>query len=206
MNNEKTWDEKLNIHTIGRDASHEDSAHHPYEPTPYSVLERLAKSGVITSADHVVDYGSGKGRAAIFLHDRTGCRVTGIEYYPAFVQEAEDNLKSYGRTETVRFVQADASEYLPEENQNIFFFFNPFPETILRAVLHRILESYYAMPRQITLLFCYPSDDYIGLLMTVPEIDFNDEIDIGDLFRKKDSRERIMIFTIGSEGAYRDEQ
>ena len=38
------WDKKLNIHTAGRDDSHADAYHHPYEPTPYEVLERLAEN------------------------------------------------------------------------------------------------------------------------------------------------------------------
>ena len=42
---EQQWDKKLNISTCGRDDSASDEHHHPYEPTPYSVLERLAESG-----------------------------------------------------------------------------------------------------------------------------------------------------------------
>ena len=42
---EKEWDELLRIQTSGRDDTKADEYHHPYEPTPYSVLERLAASG-----------------------------------------------------------------------------------------------------------------------------------------------------------------
>ena len=42
MNHEHSWDKLLQIHTCGRDDTHADQYHHPYEPTPYSVLERLA--------------------------------------------------------------------------------------------------------------------------------------------------------------------
>lgn len=39
--NEREWDKRLHIKTIGReDESNPDYS--PYEPTPYSVLERLA--------------------------------------------------------------------------------------------------------------------------------------------------------------------
>ena len=40
---ENKWDKLLKIHTMGRDDSNADQYHYPYEPTPYSVLERLAK-------------------------------------------------------------------------------------------------------------------------------------------------------------------
>ena len=63
---ELNWDRKLNIQTIGRDDSAADAYHHPYEPTPYSVLERLAESGYIDQDNVVVDYGCGKGRVGSF--------------------------------------------------------------------------------------------------------------------------------------------
>lgn len=49
-------------------------------------------------------------------------------------------------------------------------------------MIHRILESYYEKPREIKLLFYYPSDEYISYLMTVDEFMFEDEIDCRDLF------------------------
>ena len=58
---EQDWDRKLNIQTTGRDETESDEHHFPYEPTPYAVLERLAKSGYITKNNHVLDYGCGKG-------------------------------------------------------------------------------------------------------------------------------------------------
>ena len=47
-NLENSMDKQLKIQTTGRDDSKEDTYHHPYEPTPYSVLERLAGSEYIT--------------------------------------------------------------------------------------------------------------------------------------------------------------
>ena len=65
--NEKRWDELLGINTIGRDDSKADDNHHPYEPTPYTVLERLAESRYISAKDVVIDYGCGKARVGFFL-------------------------------------------------------------------------------------------------------------------------------------------
>ena len=45
---ETKWDKLLNIKTTGRDDSRADQFRYPYEPTPYSVLERLANSGYVT--------------------------------------------------------------------------------------------------------------------------------------------------------------
>ena len=64
----------------------------------------------------------------------------------------------------------------------------------------RILDSYYADPREILLFFYYPSDEYMCYLTTVDELDFYDEIDCSDLFEGNNSRERIMIFRLEGMG------
>ena len=43
--NENEWDKLLKIHTTGTDNTDADQYRYPYEPTPYSVLERLGNSG-----------------------------------------------------------------------------------------------------------------------------------------------------------------
>ena len=56
------WDKLLHIKTMGRDDSQSDQYRYPYEPTPYSVLQRLANTGLIRKNNMLLDYGSGKGR------------------------------------------------------------------------------------------------------------------------------------------------
>ena len=79
---------------------------------------------------------------------------------------------------------------------NRYYFFNPFSVEILHKVIARIIESYYAKPREAYLFFYYPSEEYISYLMTVEELEFYDEIHCGDLFSGIDSRERIVIFLL----------
>lgn len=78
----------------------------------------------------------------------------------------------------------------------LYVLFNPFSVEILRKVMARILESYYAEPRRIQLFFYYPSDEYISYLMTVEELMFIDEIVCMDLFPGEDPREKIAIFEL----------
>ena len=88
--NDAQWDKKLKIQTQGRDASSEDVHHHPYEPTPYCVLERLTESGYISDDDRVIDYGCGKGRVSFYLNKHTGCQITGVEFDPSIYEAAMD--------------------------------------------------------------------------------------------------------------------
>ena len=62
------------------------------------------------------------------------------------------------------------------------------------SVLSNIEESFYEAPRDILLFFYYPSDEYMGRLMTENSLMFVDEIDCRDLFDKKDEREKVVIF------------
>ena len=75
---EKKWDKLLQIHTTGRDDSNSDQYRYPYEPTPYSVLERLANSGLLRKENTLLDYGCGKGRVDFFLSYQTRCHMIGV--------------------------------------------------------------------------------------------------------------------------------
>ena len=195
--NEEKWDRLLRIRTTGRDDSHADQYRYPYEPTPYSVLERLAQSGRIRKKQVLLDYGCGKGRVDFFRAYQAGCRSIGIEYDDRIYEKAVENQKAAVSSGRVRMEQANAEMFpVPPEVDRIYFF-NPFSVEILQKVMNRILDSYYEQMRPIQLFFYYPSDEYLSYLMTVDELMFEDEIECGDLFPGEDPRERIVIFELG---------
>ena len=194
--NENIWDKLLQIKTTGRDDSNSDQYRYPYEPTPYSVLERLANSGLIWKKDVVLDYGCGKGRVDFFLSYQTRAKTIGIEYDERIYQAAIENQKKAISGTRTEFVLTRAEEYEVPADVNVCYFFNPFSIELLRKVMARIVESYYTNPREMTLFFYYPSEEYISYLMTVDELEFYDEIECGDLFGNNDVREQIMIFKI----------
>ena len=196
MDKEQSWDKLLQIKTIGRDETNADQYHHPYEPTPYAVLDRLVDSGLIGNGDVVLDYGCGKGRVDFFLSYRTKANTIGIEYDEHIYRSAVENQKTAVSKAKAEFVQVNAETYEVLQNVNRCYFFNPFSVEILHKVMARILESYYENPRELFLFFYYPADDYIAYLMTVEELEFYDEIECDDLFAGNDPRERIMIFTL----------
>lgn len=193
---EHTWDKRLQIKTTGRDDLNADQYRYPYEPTPYSVLERLADSGLIREKDVVLDYGCGKGRVDFFLSDRAKARTMGIEYDERIYRSAVENRKTAASRAKAEFVLARAETYDVPAEVNRCYFFNPFSVEILRKVMARILESYYETPREVLLFFYYPSAEYISYLLTVEELEFYDEIPCGDLFEGKDPREQILIVSL----------
>ncbi|MBQ7084160.1 MAG: class I SAM-dependent methyltransferase [Anaerotignum sp.] len=192
---EEQWDKKLRIQTSGRVDAHADQHHHPYEPTPYAVLERLAESGYIRKENILVDYGCGKGRVGLFLHHTVGCRTIGLEYDRDIYQQAKENGNSAVKGQGVTFYHADAAEF-PIKEADLFYFFNPFSVEVLKSVMGRITESYYEHPRKMRLFFYYPNDEYLVYLMTMYALHFVEEIDCRDMFPGKDDRERILIFEL----------
>ena len=193
---ENEWDKLLQIKTCGRDETSADEYHHPYEPTPYSVLERLADSGLIGTDDAVLDYGCGKGQVGFFLSYRTKAKTVGIEYDERIYQSALENQKTTVSRIKPDFLLTRAEEYEVPADVNRCYFFNPFSVEILHAVCARIIESWYKHPREVFLFFYYPADDFLSYLMTVDELEFYDEIECDDLFAGNDPRERIMIFQL----------
>lgn len=124
--NEIRWDKLLHIQTMGRDDSNSDQYRYPYEPTPYSVLERLANTGYIRKNNTLLDYGCGKGRVDFFLSYQTRCRSIGIEYDERIYQKAvenKDKAVSGGRTS---MELANAEIFAVPENADRMYFFNPF--------------------------------------------------------------------------------
>lgn len=190
------WDKLLRIKTTGRDDSMADQYRYPYEPTPYSVLERLAGSGYISKRNVLLDYGCGKGRVDFYLSYQTRCRTLGIEYDPRMYERALSNQQTAVSGRRASFVLANAEQYPVPAEVDRCYFFNPFSVEILQKVMARILDSYYENPRNIQLYFYYPSDEYVAYLMTQELLMFVDEIDCGDLFEGKDPREKILIFEI----------
>lgn len=192
--NEEQWDKLLRIHTTGRDDSKADQFRYPYEPTPYSVLQRLANEGLIRKGDTLIDYGCGKGRVDFFLSYQTKCHTIGVEYDERLYEKAVENKAGAAAAGRVSFELVDAVQFPMPEQVDCAYFFNPFSLEILQKVIARILESYYECPRKIRLFFYYPSDEYISYLMSVDELMFADEIPCVDLFEGKNLRERIVIF------------
>lgn len=193
---EIAWDKRLQIETAGRDDRIADEYRYPYEPTPYSVLERLADSGSIAENNVVLDYGCGKGRVGFFLAHQTGANTIGIEYDARIYEAAMENRKTAVSAVKTEFVPMRAEAYAVPEEVDRCYFFNPFSVEILHKVMAKIIESYYARMREVFLFFYYPSDEYVSYLMTVDELEFYDEIPCGDLFGGNDARERILIFLL----------
>ena len=191
---DREWDRRLRIRTAGR----EDEAGGdcmPYEPTPYSVLERLRERGYVTREDHLLDYGCGKGRVAFFFAETAGCRVTGVDHSRKLIAMAEENRAAFAHAERTSFVCCRAERYEPR-GENMFFFFNPFSEKIYSGIIKRLARYGARREMALTLFLYYPSDSFLEQLSQTEGVEQIDDIDCNDLFSRRSSRERLAVFTL----------
>lgn len=169
--NEKQFERLLNIQTAGFQFGYPKSIHyHRYEPTPYEALEQLFEQYELPPQAKIIDFGSGKGRVPIYLHYKFQIPAVGIEMDPKFFLEAENNRTLYlqgarKRSIPILFLNMLAEEYEVQKEDNVFFFFNPFSVQIFQRVLNNIYLSYEQHPREIHLLFYYPSPEYMSYLL-----------------------------------------
>lgn len=85
-----------------------DSLH----PGKLQLTERLGNLLNLKPEDRILDVASGLGTSAIFLAERFGCQVVGVDFSKKIVAQAKDNAAQAGLTDKVTFRVGDA-ENLP---------------------------------------------------------------------------------------------
>jgi len=107
----------LALMTSGIFAQNEDFTPHSgqagkdvvWVPTPQELVDAMLDMAKVTSADYVIDLGSGDGRLVITAAKR-GAKALGIEYNPNMVELARRNAIKEGVTARATFNEADLYE------------------------------------------------------------------------------------------------
>jgi ubiquinone/menaquinone biosynthesis C-methylase UbiE len=83
-----------------------------FHPGGFALTERVGTQLGLQAGDRVLDVASGRGAGAIYLAERFGCDVTGIDYGAANVATSNADAAARGLGDRVRFQRGDA-EALP---------------------------------------------------------------------------------------------
>ncbi len=201
---EKQWERQLNIQTGADWSFFPFLYYYPYEPTPYHVLEILAEQFKICSHDHVVDFGSGKGRLCFYLNAVFNASTRGIEINEELVSAAKKNLNRYIKKfpngkDRIFFDHIRAEHYEIRPGDNKFYFFNPFSVQIFIKVINNILLSVERFPRDVDVILYYPSIEYIPFLENRTSFTLTKEIFISGDY-ERDQNERILIYSLKTGG------
>jgi SAM-dependent methyltransferase len=104
-----------------------------------------------------VDFGCGKGKALLIASDWPFREIIGVELSPALVGVAERNIATYrGKKKgcrSFRLVCADARDYEIPPGSAVLYFFDPFREPVLRAVIERVGRSVAQCPREVFIIY-----------------------------------------------------
>ncbi|HEU4472303.1 MAG TPA: class I SAM-dependent methyltransferase [Flavisolibacter sp.] len=163
---EMRGERKFGLHTTGFQkaagtAVHPAAAHaYGYMPSNYVLLQRLFTE--INRYPHnrcMLDMGCGKGRAMIVAAAAGFEQISGIELDPALCEEALELIKqkaaSFPHT-SFTLTCGDAAAHRIDERLQVLFLYNPFMETIMRAVVSNIFESLRHSPRPFWVIYVNP--------------------------------------------------
>lgn len=132
----------------------------PYRATQAFHVYRLFRQLGLGPGRVLVDMGSGKGRV-LFIAALADFRTArGVEFSSELCDVARRNVERFRqRTRTttdIEIIHADAGEYRIRDDEDVFYFANPFDEHILRKVMANISASFVATPRPMTLIYFNP--------------------------------------------------
>jgi tRNA1(Val) A37 N6-methylase TrmN6 len=118
-------------------------------------LEKVLRDLNITSQDSIVDFGSGKGGALITMARYPFARIMGVEISPELVAIAKDNLNKLN-IGNITMAVSDAADFTDLDAYNYFYFFSPFPYSVMSAVMQNINSSLIKNPRKAVIIYFNP--------------------------------------------------
>jgi 2-polyprenyl-3-methyl-5-hydroxy-6-metoxy-1,4-benzoquinol methylase len=131
-----------------------------YQGTNYFLIERAFDFLESENANfHLVDFGCGKGRIMVVAAYYDFKKITGIDFSQTLCNEAEINIekiKPFFPSVDFEIICDDAVNYSIKDEDNVFFFFNPFDEVVMLKVVKNILSSLKKSCRKIYIIYINP--------------------------------------------------
>lgn len=131
-----------------------------YQPASYFLLQKSFNF----LSDHFnkegfVDFGCGKGRALAVAAFYGFKKITGVDFSEDFCLAATQNnhiVKEHFPETRFQIHCMDATDYLIQRDDTVFFFFNPFDDVVMLKVAKNILASQKEFPREIVIVYFNP--------------------------------------------------
>ena len=148
---------------------HETENRNLYVPSAWHVVPRALRYIGVSEHDTFVDIGCGKGRT---LHQAARWpfrRVIGVEVSPELAEIARSGLAARShrhRCRDVEVVVADAKEFAVPDDVTVVYFFRPFGDDTLEAVLRAVVDSIDRNPRPVHLIYVFPVTSTAVILAT----------------------------------------
>lgn len=133
----------------------------PYQPVPPARFRRIIRSLEIRPRDFTfIDIGCGRGRALMLAAEFPFKRIIGVELSETLAHTARENLAAFtSRREDgppMEVVTCDAASYAFPSDPSVVFFFNPFLEETMKAVVDNLESSLGQEPRELFVVYAKP--------------------------------------------------
>lgn len=172
MDSEQEFDSFLCIKTVREEGALSADEAAPvndgdsnYEVTYYRDLVIMFNQISMEPEDTIVDFGCGLGRVLFYCNSRHYCRTVGVEnnsyLYNGLLENASAYQQKFLEQENrMFFYNVDADKYEIGDDDNYFYFFNPFSVDVFKMVLKNIISSVKKNPRDVELIIYYPTFEY----------------------------------------------
>ena len=118
-----------------------------YQPTPARHIFHLIGAAAITTADTLIDLGSGLGHVPLLASICTGATSVGIELDPTWVESASKCAGTLNLSQTT-FLTQDARE-ADLSSGSVFYLYTPFTGATLASVLQSLRKQASLRPIRI---------------------------------------------------------
>jgi predicted RNA methylase len=143
------------------DVKNDNPEFHPYGAISYRQFREIFEQIEIESdKDVLLDLGSGMGRAVLLAALRPFRNVIGVEISRILTDIAKRNASKMQRRlvcKSVELHNIDARDYEVPGDVTMVLLFSPFSGTVLKSVCDRIMESVRKFPREIRIIYAYPT-------------------------------------------------
>ena len=131
-----------------------------YQACNYYVVEKgFDYLQRINENKNITDFGCGKGRILVVAAHYGFKNITEIDFANSLCRLAEKNIeRNHALFPSTKFevLCMDATDYKIQKEQTVFFFFNPFDDVVMLAVVKNILASFKENPRKIYAIYANP--------------------------------------------------
>lgn len=132
-----------------------------YQPSPQNFATEIIRALPIDYSQFVfIDFGAGKGRVLLIAAQLPFAAVIGIEFSQELCGIATDNISKFTPNqriaERVECHYNDVTLYPLPESPLVCYFYNPFDQFIMRAVVDRLASSLKDKPREIYIIYVHP--------------------------------------------------
>ena len=150
----------LNINNLKFNSINKKEAFN-YETVAIFSIKKILNNIDININDIFIDFGCGKGRVLLIASQYKFKKIIGIEFSPELVDIARSNVsicKDYNsfNIDIIKIIESDVLDYKYNNNETVFYLYNPFSNIILDQLCGQIMESIRHKPRRVYMIYVNP--------------------------------------------------